>query len=213
MFKEFFGIVNPKEKSKYSRLAFNILGVRTKNAEEFEKANIIVKSLRVEENNKIIESISFPYFKIMDLVYQEWEDSDIYQYFSQTKFLFVIYKKKNNDYYLRGAKFWNMPMSDIDGKLKEEWERARNIFKEGVQFFIEDINSPIKNNLPKKSDTEILHVRPHAQKSVYLINGIKYGNGELKRDSDILPSGDRMTKQCFWLNNDYILRQIKDKVK
>lgn len=213
LFEEFFGTDNPKEKNKYSRLAFEMLGVRTKNAEEFEKANIIVKSLRVEENNKIIESISFPYFKIMDLVYQDWEDSDVYKYFSETKFLFVIYKKKGDDYYLQGAKFWNMPMSDIDGKLKEEWERARNIFIEGVKFTIKDAKSPIKNNLPKKGDTNILHVRPHAQKSAYLINGVKYGQGKLGRDTDMLPDGNQMTKQCFWLNNDYILKQIYDKLK
>lgn len=213
LFQEFFGTDKASGKDRYSRLALEILGVRTKNAEEFEKANIIVKSLRVEENNKIKESISFPYFRIMDLVYQEWEDSDVYQYFSQTKFLFVIYKKAGNHYYLQGGQFWNMPMSDIDGKLKEEWERARDIFKEGVQFTIKDANSPIKNNLPKKRNTNILHVRPHAQKSVYLINGIKYGNGRLERDADILPDGNQMTKQCFWLNNDYILNKIDDKLR
>lgn len=213
LFREFFGIDNPRGKNIHSRLAFEILGVKTKNAEEFEKANIIVKSIRIEERNKIKESISFPYFKIMDLIYQEWDDSDIYQYFSETKFLFIIYREKNSDYYLDGAKFWNMPMTDIDGKLKEEWERARNIFKEGVELTIKDSNSPIKNNLPKKSNTDILHVRPHAQKAAYLINGVKYGNGELSRDTDILPDGNQMTKQCFWLNNDYVLKQIEDKSK
>lgn len=213
LFKKFFGNEDQKGKNIHSRLAFEILGVKTKNAEEFEKANIIVKSIRIEERNKIKESMSFPYFKIMDLINQNWEDSDIYQYFNETKFLFIIYRGKDNDYYLEGAKFWNMSMSDIDGKLKEEWERARNIFKAGVEFIIKDSKSPIRNNLPKKSNTEILHVRPHAQKSAYLINGVKYGNGKLGRDTDILPGGNQMTKQCFWLNNDYVLKQIEDKSK
>ncbi len=213
LFKEFFGIENPKGKNKYSRLAFEILGVKTKNAEEFEKSNILVRSLRVEESNKIVESMSFLYFKIMDLIYKQWEDSDIYQYFNETKFLFVIYKKKDDNYYLIGSKFWNMPMSDIDGDLKEEWEKARDVFKKGIQLTIKDENSPIRNNLPKKGNTNILHVRPHAQKAAYLINGIKYGNGELERDTDILPNGNRMTKQSFWLNNDYVLKQIEDKLK
>lgn len=209
LFKEFFGIENPTAKDKYSRLAFSILGVKTKNAEEFKKANIIVKSIRIESNDKIKESISFPPFKIMELVNQEWEDSDIYHFFSETKFLFVIYRKYGKSYYLEGAEFWNMPMRDIEGKLKEEWERARNIFREGVSFTIKGVNTPIKNNLPKKSDTDILHVRPHAAKAAYLINGKKYGSGELSRDTDLLPGGNQMTIQSFWLNNDYVLKQIQ----
>ena len=43
----------------------------------------------------------------------------------------------------------------------------------------------------------ILHVRTHASKSAYKINGVKYGNGKLGRDTDELPNGDLMTKQCF----------------
>lgn len=212
LFMDFFDSTNLKSKHKYSRLAYRMLGVKTKNAEEFVKANIEVKSLRVEENNKMKESISFPCFKTMDLINQEWEDSDLNAYFSEIKFLFVIYKRKGNDYYLKGAKFWNMPVADIDGNLKEEWSRARDVFKEGVRFTIKDADSPIRNNLPKESNTSILHVRPHAQKAAYLINEIKYGNGVLDRDADILPNGDMMTKQCFWLNKDYVLKQIKDKL-
>src|SRR5699024_4017480 len=68
-------------------------------------------------------------------------------------------------------------------------------------------------NLPKKSNTKILHVRTHSSKSAYKIDGIKYGNGNLDTDTDELPNGDLMTKQCFWLNNDYILNQIIEKYK
>lgn len=171
-----------------------------------------MKSLRVEENNKIIESISFPSFKIMEIVKQDWEDSDVNKYFNETRFLFIIYKKQGDSYDLKGAKFWNMPISEIDGKLNEEWTRARDTFIQGVKFEIDEKKTRIYNNLPKKSNTRILHVRPHAQKAAYLINGKEYGNGVLKRDSDILPDGNRMTKQCFWLNNDYVLKQIEDKL-
>jgi DNA mismatch repair protein MutH len=213
LFENFFDTKNLNSKNKYSRLAFEILGVKTKNAEEFEKANIEVKAIRIEENKTIRESMSFPNFKIMELIKQSWDESDIYNYFSATKFLFVIYRKEEDSYYLEGSKFWNMPISDIEGKLKEEWEKSVDIFKTGVKFSIQGINSPIRNNLPKKSNTEILHVRPHAQKGAHLINGIKYGNGDIERDTDLLPDGNRMTKQCFWLNNDYILKQIEDKSK
>ncbi len=210
LFVEYFSKEKPNEKHKHSRLAFEILGVKTKNAEEFEKANIVVKSVRVESLDRIIESVSFPAFKISELVKENWEDSSINQFFNETRFFFIIFERKGNDYYLAGAKFWNMPMKDIEGDLRTEWERARDTFREGVKFSTNDISSPVKNNLPKKSNTRILHVRPHATRSAYLINGIKYGNGKLDRDADLLPDGNRMTKQCFWLNNDYVLRQIAD---
>jgi len=208
LFKEFFYNFNINSKDKYSRLAFELLGVRTENAEEFNKANIVVKAIRIEENNNVKESMSFPCFKIKDLVNQNWETSDIYNYFNKTRFLFICYKKRKDGYYLDKAQFWNMPIEDIEGSLKKEWLEIVDTFKAGVKLEINYNKSPVKNNLPKKSKSKILHVRPHAFKAAYLIEGVQYGNGKLSRDSDLLPNGDRMTKQSFWLNNKYIKKQI-----
>lgn len=210
LFDEYFAGEKITSKDKYSRLAYEILGVKTKNAEEFEKANIIVRSIRLEENNKIKESMSFPTFKIKELVKEDWEESKINQFFREVKFLFIIYKKEGKNYYLSQSKFWNMPLEEIDSTLKEEWLQIRNTFKVGVELIPKKIKNGVRvsNNLPKKSNTEMLHVRTHASKSAYRIDGIKYGNGELGKDTDELPNGDLMTKQCFWLNNDYVLKQI-----
>jgi len=213
LFNTFLKGENTNTKDKYSRLAYEILGVKTKNAEEFEKANIVVRAIRVEENNKIRESVSFPNFIIKELIEEEWENSNIYHYFSEVKFLFIIYRKKESNYYLSESKFWNMPKEDIDTKLKEEWIRERDTFIEGVELTPKETKSGtiVNNNLTKKSNTKILHVRTHSSKSAYKIDGIKYGNGNLDTDTDELPNGDLMTKQCFWLNNDYILNQIIEK--
>lgn len=210
LFREFSLEKNINSKDKYSRLAYEILGVKTKNAEEFEKANIVVRAIRVEENNKIKESVSFPTFIIKELIKENWEDSEIFRFFSEVKFLFIIYRKKGENYYLAKSKFWNMPVEDIDKTLKEEWTRARNTFIEGIELIPKEtkIGTIVNNNLPKKSNTRILHVRTHARKSAYKIDGVKYGNGDLDSDTDELPNGDLMTKQCFWLNNDYVLKQI-----
>ncbi|MDC7236464.1 MAG: Sau3AI family type II restriction endonuclease [Sphaerochaetaceae bacterium] len=209
LFKQFFTIKEIKGKDKYSRVTRKILQSHHNFLEEFKKANIIVKTLRINATNQIVESVSFPAFKIQDLIKQEWEYSDIYNFFLKTIFLFVLFKERNGNYYLDGAEFWNMPINDINNSLKEEWLRAQNIFKNGVSFSFNNDNSCIRNNLPAKSDTKILHVRPHANKSAYLINGIKYGNGELFKDTDVLPNGNHMTKQSFWLNNNYVLNQIQ----
>ncbi|EAF5696608.1 restriction endonuclease, partial [Listeria monocytogenes] len=49
--------------------------------------------------------------------------------------------------------------------------------------------------------------------SVYVINGEKYGNGIIGKHTDVLPNGDIMTKQSFWLNKKYLLNIIDDKFK
>ena len=63
------------------------------------------------------------------------------------------------------------------------------------------------NNFQKKSQTQIIHIRPHAQKAAYkLHDGTIIGN--YLKDANILPNGDYMTTQSFWINNEYILKQI-----
>lgn len=45
-------------------------------------------------------------------------------------------------------RYWNMPMSDTDRKLKEGWDMGT--FKKSVQSIIKDLNSPIKTIYPKR---------------------------------------------------------------
>ena len=86
---------NNKNKSKQVNniLVCRMLDVKGENVEEFEKANIEIKTIRIEKNNQIKESISGPSIKIKDLVQKEFENSQVYNYFSETKFLFVMFKK------------------------------------------------------------------------------------------------------------------------
>lgn len=197
-------------KAQWIDLAYRMLGIKGSHAEEFVKANIVVKAIRLEENGSMRESMSFPPFKFKDLATQEWEDSDVYEYFSETKFLFVVYKRSGTEYVLKGAKLWNMPAADLEGTVREGWEAVKRIINDGVQFTINP-NGTISNNLPGKHDNRIIHIRPHATKSAYrLFNGIIRGNVE--RDANPLPDGQWMTTQSFWVNNDYILEQLPEEL-
>ena len=195
-------------KVQWVDLTYRMLGIKGNHAEEFEKANIVVKAIRLEENGKMRESMSFPPFRFCDLVQQEWEDSDIYEYFSETKFLFVVFKKRGTEYVLLGAKFWNMPVSDLDGDVREGWEKVKSIIKQGVKFTIKP-NGTVSNNLPGKADNRVIHIRPHAQKAAYSF-GDGFVRGNVERDANPLPDGRWMTTQSFWINNDYIMEQLKD---
>lgn len=196
-------------KSQWIDLAYRMLGIKSNQAEEFVKANIVVKSIRIENNNSMTESMSFPAFKFKDMVKEEWEDSELFNYFDQTRFLFVIYKKVGNEYILKGCQIWNMPYNDLNEIVYNGWCNVRNTIINGVAFTKKPTKSgfTISNNFPKKSDNLIIHIRPHAQKSAYIFsNGDVIGN--VDRDANELPDGQWMTTQSFWINNSYILGQL-----
>lgn len=178
---------------------FNISG-NLGNTEEFLKANIIPKTIRIEENNKIKESMSFPAFKYTDIIKETWDESELREMFETTKFMFFIFHKKNKDYVFEGIKLWNMPESELDSHVKEVWEHTVKTIKEG------NIVSAVKNkkrftNFISKTNNKIVHVRPHARN---------------KKDVYKLPVADKLTrkteytKHCFWLNNDYVLKIITE---
>lgn len=192
-------------KAQWIDLAYRMLGIKSNKAEEFEKANIVVKSIRIEQNGKNRESMSLPPFKFAELVQEDWEDSTLHNYFAETKFLFVVFKSVGDCYELVGAKLWNMPYDDLEVTVKDGWQNIKNKIIQGVHFEVRE--NTVENDLPKKSDNPIIHVRPHAQKSAFkLNNGFEKGN--IKRDADMLPDGQWMTCQSFWLNNSYILECV-----
>lgn len=181
-----------KPKNLEAMLAYRILGIKGNKAEEFEKANIVVKTIRVGKNNKIKESMSFPTFKFKELIEEEWEDSTFGNYLRETRFLFVVYKfDENDELHLRGCQFWNIPYADLEGNVKDVWEETKKVLIDGLE--VEVINGKNHNNFPKASNNPVSHVRPHAQNA---------------KDTYELPDGRQYPKQCFWLNNFYILSQL-----
>lgn len=190
-----FGIQinNNKPKNLEAILAYRMLGVKSNRAEEFEKANIRVKAIRVEANGTIRESMSFPAMRFSKIASEEWEDSDFKNYLDKTRFFFIIYKYDNNGTLrLAGCKFWNIPYSDLK-EVEAVWQKTKNLISGDLRF--ERINGKYQSNFPKSSDNPVCHVRPH---------------GKNASDVDILPDGRLFPKQCFWLNRDYIRQQISD---
>lgn len=199
-------------KAQWIDLSYRMLGIKSNKAKEFEKAGIVVKAIRVEQNGKNKENMSFPPFKFKELIQEKWEESTIYKYFDTTKFLFVIFKSNGDCYELLGSQLWNMPYSDLNTTVKKGWTSIRNKIKYGITFTIKSKNNKliVYNDLPKIRDNEIIHIRPHASKAAYLLkNGFTIGN--IEKDANELPNGEKMTTQSFWINNNYILKQLKYK--
>ena len=195
-------------KAQWSDLAYKMLGIKGNHAEEFIKANIVVKSIRLELNGTMKESISLPPFSFKQLVTEKFEESSFCEYFEETKFFFVVYKSNGTNYVLQGAQLWNMPISDLYGDAQIGWQKIHDKIQSGINFIVE--NGRVINDLPNKSDNRILHIRPHAAKAAYKLNN-GYMIGDIQKNANQLPNGEWMTTQSFWLNNNYILSQLKYK--
>ncbi|HAP96024.1 Sau3AI family type II restriction endonuclease [Epilithonimonas hominis] len=194
--------LNTSAKSFYANLTKAILGIElNKEIEEFEKAEIQVKTVRLKENNLPKEDMSFPTFKYEEIVNEDWENSD-FKDILEHKFLFVFFQFENEKLVLRKVKFWNMPYSDLL-EVEKVWMKTQQITAKGeiVKGFKTDKNGKVsrETNFPNKKFSNISHVRPHAKDA---------------SDTYSLPKKDKLTKQtqytkhCFWLNNSYIRDEI-----
>ncbi|WP_282148515.1 Sau3AI family type II restriction endonuclease [Algibacter lectus] len=190
--------LNKKAKSYFANLTNTILGLELgQKIEEFEKADIQVKTIRLKENNLPKEDISFPTFKYEELIEIEWEDSD-FKNILESKFFFVFYQFEDDNLILRKVKFWNMPYSDIL-EAKNVWEEMVKTISNGE--IVKEINNKgiRKTYFPKKTENRISHVRPHAQN---------------RDDTYPLPIPDKLTgltnytKHCFWFNASYVRDEI-----
>ena len=177
-------------------LLARMLGLKGKltKAEEFQKAGIVPKTVRVQRNGRIKESMSFPAIDFIRLSQEDtWEESELYGLLAPTKFMFVIFQEQQDGKYVFSrVKFWNIPNDDLD-EVEQVWRRTVETIRNGVKFSVTSRGAA--NNLPKQSESRVAHVRPHGH------------NGQ---DMRPLPDGRRMTRQCFWLNNTYIAEQIKE---
>lgn len=178
-------------------LAYRILGIKGNKASEFKKAGIVVKTITINSSNHIEQHMSFPSFKFEEIVKETWNNSSFRNYLSSTRFFFIVYKyDESNTLRLKGCQFWNIPYYDLETDVKKVWNKTRKIIKKGIEFSKE--GKKTHNNLPSSTENKVCHVRPH---------------GRNKEDTYPLPNGGSFTKQCFWLNNSYILEQIDDKLK
>lgn len=182
-------------KNKNELLLSKMMGVkgRVSQTVEFQNANIVPKTVRIQKNGKIKESMSFPTFKFKEIINEEWESSSLREMIEPAKFMFVIFEENNDgEYVFKRVKFWNMPAQDLD-EVHRVWDRTVEIIKDGVQLTYD--GRITRNNLPKQSESNVAHVRPHAKDS---------------NDVYPLPDGRVMPKQCFWLNREYVESIILD---
>tara|TARA_B110000027_G_scaffold126004_1_gene143929 strand:- start:8397 stop:9149 length:753 start_codon:yes stop_codon:yes gene_type:complete len=178
------------------------------NLDSLKLFKISLKFIPVSSEHKSYEAMSFSNNSLYDILFEDWNSKDILEIPSLKKqldciFLFVpIIKIKtkgifNNyrDWKIGKLSLWR-PSSKELKLIGEEWNQTQKIIKEGVVLKAVKHGTIFRtsNNLPKQSETDFIHLRPHAKNSFdYDIPFLKYTNGAIE-----------ITKQSFWLNQKFI---------
>ncbi len=181
---------NPK--NKFSLLA-NAIAASNKcsnvnRSEEFLKAGMQMKTIRLQADGKINESMAFEnvnYQEVLDC--DDWIESRLYEIFS-SRVLFVVFREQNigkGDYVLSKVFFWTMPQNDLS-VAENYWNNIKQCISENkidTQYFW------------KISDKKCFHVRTKAKNADDLTDN---------------PNGGKCKKYCYWFNNEYITRIVNE---
>jgi DNA mismatch repair protein MutH len=169
-------------KSRFYIIAKAILGIKKEKIEEFEKADLALKTIRLEHSGALKESMSFAQIQYKEIINESWDDS--YWFNTLTKrFFFVVFQKdEKGEPRLKKVIFWTMPVKDLEVAHEYWLDTKKKITKNDFSHFI------------KISDDRICHVRP---------------KGTDSRDLMETATGTMEKKMCYWLNSSYIKEIIK----
>lgn len=194
----------PKKDNKASfvQLAKKMMGI-TNNKFSLCDGEVaaVLKTVRLTGMETPAEAMSF-----MPVNFKEWsetvawESSSLYNYFYEKTLVLFIFQQyptgkrvDDSEMTFLGAKVWKMSEYDLNHGLKEVWEKVRYLINsnklEITPVKLKSGKIINKNNLPTGLFNSLGHLRP---------GGI---NGD---DKVLLPTGQRIVKQRFWFNNEYV---------
>ena len=234
--REAKGIIDFERKNSFSELGYAMLGIASNKDIYLQKTNTVVKAVRIKQSGIAAESSPFPHFRIMDIVNQAWVESDMFAYLSEQRFLLQIFVQKDEEYIYTGHVMLKFTPEELEEFVRPTWEDFRCKVIEGLRFQLKlnRNNEPIiTNNINGRVDGQIGLIKLHVRDITYdisaqHISGVnekaeeyirKHSeNGRFMRKpdnqekfGDVLPNGDVIPKQSFWLNRDYILQYLREK--
>lgn len=198
--------LDSKTKNFLEMISSRILGCKGKANQSLEltRSNVIVKTVRIQTNGKIKESMSFPNFEFKKIIETSWKKSDLRKMFLTQTFLFVVFKEIGEKTILSHIKLWKMPDETLEKEVKDTWNKTVDVIKNGnIISGVKELKSGktvLTTHFPGIRFNGVCHVRPHARNS---------------DDAYELPYPDkktgivRFTKQCFWLNSTYIEKIVE----
>lgn len=204
--------VNPKAKGKNSSLIKTILGLTgdLEKTQEFQKANMNLRVIRVDKNGLPKEDSPFKTYNFQKLIdIEEWEESHPYLEIYNKRFLFVVFKEvAPKEFVLDNIKFWGFPDRQLD-EVQRVWQETRQILKDGVQ--LTQNGNRISTNFPQSKVNQVLFTKIHAQNTLYELKPREFvGKGKLS-DTDVLPDGRHITKHSFWMPKKFLKEVLEGK--
>lgn len=221
--------IRKMNKATLPMITARILGLKELRAEEFVKAGIVVKTVKFNKygnnsQNFRLDDVDFIEIYNCDKSIEietdengneiichvsDWENSELYGILDGLKYLFVVFQENElGSTILKGVKLWSMSDEDIE-IAHQDWNDIKNILKNGVLLSIGD-DGRTYNNFPGTSKARMIHLRPHGNRAYYVDkDGRSWGNGKVT-DSELLPDGRRMTRQSYWLKNNYIKQIVQE---
>jgi DNA mismatch repair protein MutH len=121
---QLLGVEVGKSKNKTAILCRRILGIKGRKIEEFEKADIQMKTVTLNKAGTPTQDMAFYQINFIDILSEDWENSYWHETLTK-KFLFVVFEQFENQDYLKKVLFWTMPHQDL---LRAErfWRDTRN---------------------------------------------------------------------------------------
>lgn len=171
---------------------------------EFDQLGISVKTLNLDtDTGEPYEAVSFPAMVLKDFVTERWEptegeeESQLRNDLHRILFVPTFHRTDEGqpDRILGRAFFWS-PSPEQWGMIQVDWERYQTAVMEGMaRYYVPPGWKRRTNNLPKDGETHVIHMRPHGRDSL---------------DVDIDPKGNLVTKQCFWLNKQFVWDMVTE---
>lgn len=204
--------INPKAKGKNSTLVRTILGLTgdLDKTQEFQKANMNLRVIRVDKNGLPKEDSPFKNYNFKELATNDdWEESHLYQEICNKRFLFVVFKEvKPKIFILDSIKFWGFPDRQVE-EVQRVWAETRRIITEGVE--LTQHGNRVFTNFPQSRVNKVIFTKIHAQNTYYEIEkNVFVGKGKLS-DTDKLPDGRRITKHSFWIPKKFLKEVLEGK--
>ena len=147
---------------------------------EFEQIGPTVRMTRVDTDMYPYEAVSFPAFRQLELVEEDWQDSTLLALLEHMLIVPTFGRTRETlpgDCVVRDPAYWS-PTVDELRTIEEEWTTFRDLIARGRA-----------DSLPTESQTTAIHVRPHGKDST---------------DRDPTPGGGSQTRKSFWLNRRFV---------
>lgn len=150
----------------------------------FDEIGPTVRMTRVGPDLYPYEALSFPAFRHLELVEEDWEDSTLLSQIERMLIVPVHGRTRSTpqgECVIGEPVYWT-PTAEELATIEREWTMFRELIAAGRA-----------DTLPGESETEAIHVRPHGRDS---------------RDRDPTPGGGSVIRKSFWLNKWWVQRLL-----